>query len=113
MDNNFQYQSQDPNTQSGAKNANGLAVASLVCGIISVVMMCCCTYLGIILGIIAIVLGIISKDEYGNKPTMAKVGLVLGIIVAALCIGWIVLSLAGFITIPNITEMTGISSILR
>ena len=113
MDSNFQYQNQEPNTQSGANNANGLAVASLVCGIIAVVMVCCCTYLGIILGILAIFFGIISKDEYGNRPTMAKVGLVLGIIGAVVCIGWIILSIAGIISIPDITEMTGISSILR
>ncbi|MBQ4523180.1 MAG: DUF4190 domain-containing protein [Lachnospiraceae bacterium] len=107
MDQNYQYQEQNPSVQQSSKGADGLAVASLVCGIISVVMICCCTYLGVILGIIAVVMGVLSKDEYGNKSTMAKVGIVLGILGAVLSLLWIVLTFAGFISVPDFSNYMG------
>ena len=103
-DQNYQFQEQNPSVQPSSKKADGLAIASLVCGIIAVVMICCCTYLGVILGIIAIVLGVMSKDEYGNKSTMAKVGVVLGILGAVLSLLWIILAFAGVISIPGFTS---------
>ena len=106
-DQNYQYQEQNPSVQQSSRGAEGLAVASLVCGIISVVMICCCTYLGVILGIIAIVLGAMSKDEYGNKSTMAKVGIVLGILGALLSALWIIFTFAGFVSLPDASKYMG------
>ena len=70
--------------QSPGKNSNYMATASLVLGILSVVL-CCCGGFGIILGAIGIVLAILSR---GREPmeTSAKVGL-------GLSIGGIVLSI--------------------
>ena len=107
MDQNYQFQEQNPSVQPSSKKADGLAIASLVCGIIAVVMICCCTYLGVILGIIAIVLGAMSKDEYGNKSTMAKVGIVLGILGALLSALWIIFAFAGFISVPDFSNYMG------
>lgn len=107
MDNNFQYQEQNGSAQPSTQKADGLAIASLICGIISFVMICCCTYLGVILGIAAIVTGAMSKDKNGNKCTMAKVGLGLGIAGAVLSLIWIVISFAGLISVPDFSQYMG------
>ena len=59
------------------KNNNGMAMASLILGILSIVMCCCCGF-GIILGAIGIVLAILSR---GREPmeTSAKAGFCLSI----------------------------------
>lgn len=86
-DYNQPYQSYQPYqgniyAQPGESNsANGKAVASLVCGIFSLLLCCCYGVPAIILGIIAIVLAVLSKkDNMGQMPGMAVAGLVLGII---------------------------------
>lgn len=54
----------------------GFAIASMVCGIMS--LLCCCTFLGLVLGIAAIVLAIITlKNKYDGKG-MAIAGIVTG-----------------------------------
>ncbi len=70
--------------QQRKKNNNTMAMASLVLGIVSV-LLCCCGGFGIILGAIGIVLAILSR---GREPmeTSAKVGI-------GLSIGGIVLSI--------------------
>jgi len=42
---------------------NGLAIASLICGILAIVPGCCCGLFGIPLSIIALVMGIISISQ--------------------------------------------------
>ena len=59
------------------KNDNGLAVASMVCGIISMVS---CCYGGFIFGAAAIVFSILAKKKFTGKNTMAKLGLIFGIV---------------------------------
>lgn len=80
-----QGQSQNyKNPRPPRKNSNNMATASLVMGILSVVL-CCCGGFGIILGAIGIVLAILSR---GREPmeTSAKVGI-------GLSVGGIVLSI--------------------
>lgn len=60
-----------PETQPAP--ANGLAIASLVCGIISIL---CCGYL---LGVLAIVFGVVAKAQ-GNRGGLATAGIVCGIV---------------------------------
>ena len=59
---------------------NGLAIGSLVCGIISII--CCCTSIfSVLLGITAIVLAVLSKkDNGGAMPGMAIAGMICGVI---------------------------------
>lgn len=59
------------------KRSNGMALASLILGILSIVM-CCCGGFGVILGAVGIVLAILSR---GQEPmeTNAKAGLCLSI----------------------------------
>jgi hypothetical protein len=71
----------------GAAPANGLGIAAMVVGIISLVM--CWLYgLGIILGIIALVFGIIARKRVqrgeANNGAMATAGIVMGAVGIAL-----------------------------
>ena len=81
-----------PGGPAGYARTDGMAVASLVCGIVSFVMC-----LGGFTGIAAIILGILSRkkiDQSGGALTgrgMATAGLVLGIIAVALTVLFVVL----------------------
>ena len=67
------YGTPDPN-EGGSK---ALAIASLVCGIVS--LLCsCCGWLGIIVSVAAVVLGIISINKHEDGKGMAIAGIVCG-----------------------------------
>lgn len=70
------------------QQGNGTAVGSMVCGIISILA---CWLLGIpsiVLGVIAIILAIASKNQKGYMSGMAVAGLVLGIMGILIGIGY-------------------------
>ncbi|MEW2076365.1 DUF4190 domain-containing protein [Streptomyces sp. NPDC012403] len=69
---------------SSGSRTNGLAIASLCCGIIGLF------FLNIVLGPLAIVFGAVARRQAaaGNGAGMAKAGIVLGIVDVVL---WIVL----------------------
>lgn len=78
-------------------NKKGFDIASLVLGITSIIPGCCCTYVGIVLGILAIVFSVLftqANTDNDVKKGMAKAGMILGIIGLVLCIG---LMIFGFI----------------
>ncbi|MFD7713485.1 DUF4190 domain-containing protein [Streptomyces sp. NPDC059785] len=64
-----------PAASSGSRT-NGLAIASLICGIVGVVIF------NVILGPIAIVLGAVAlrQSSVKNGAGMAKAGIVLGVV---------------------------------
>ncbi|MFJ4831843.1 DUF4190 domain-containing protein [Streptomyces sp. NPDC088747] len=64
-----------PSATSGSRT-NGLAIASLVCGIIGVFLF------NVILGPLAIVLGVVGMRQAGVKGGggMAKAGVILGVV---------------------------------
>lgn len=70
---------------------SGKAITSLVCGILSIVM----PFIGFILGVLAIVFGILSRNEIKRGEGkiegggMATAGLVCGIIGIAVVIFWV------------------------
>ena len=72
----------DPTLQNGmtpgGTDKNGMAVASLVLGIIAVCC-CCVSGLSLVLGILAIVFSILSRKNPA-KSGLGTAGLVLGII---------------------------------
>ncbi|MBE7036200.1 MAG: DUF4190 domain-containing protein [Ruminococcaceae bacterium] len=63
--------------KTNSNAGKGLAIASLVCGIVS--FFC----FGIVLGILAVVFGVLAKRQ-GYRGAMATVGIVLGAIGLAL-----------------------------
>ncbi|MFE6336618.1 DUF4190 domain-containing protein [Streptomyces sp. NPDC057806] len=69
---------------SSASRTNGLAIASLCCGIIGLF------FLNIILGPLAIIFGAVARRQASvkNGAGMAKAGIILGIVAVVL---WIVL----------------------
>ncbi|MER6346082.1 DUF4190 domain-containing protein [Streptomyces sp. NPDC001595] len=73
-----------PSTASARSRTNGLAVASLCCGIVGLFI------LNIVLGPLAVVFGAVARRQAAAKggAGMAKAGIVLGIIDVVL---WLVL----------------------
>lgn len=71
----------------GPQPSNGLAIASLVCGILALPSTCCCSMLSLPLAIAAAVMGGIALSKanaqpelYGSGKGMAIGGLVCGIL---------------------------------
>lgn len=76
--------------EGGAGNV-GFAIASMVCGILSLVC-CCLTWLSLLLGIAGIALGVISLKGKFDGRGMAIAGVVCGGIGVAV---WVILLLLG------------------
>lgn len=72
----------------------GMATASLVLGILGLLFFCCCTYLGIILGALAIIFACVSRSQAGYFRGLAMAGLILGIIATLISIVAIIASVA-------------------
>lgn len=81
--------------QEVKSETNGMAIGSLVTGILSIT--CCCgNPIGIILSIIAIVLGAVSKKQPKENNTMAIVGIILGAVgIVFAIVGTIIIISAG------------------
>lgn len=62
--------------------SNGIALASMILGIIAVLLMltCCCSPIAIVLGIAAIVCYAVSPKVSGVRDKKAKAGLICGIV---------------------------------
>lgn len=70
------------------KKTNGFAVASLICGIVAVPAFCC-IWIPIVLGVLAIVFGILSRRQDERMSGMAIAGIIcgaVGLTLAVLCL---------------------------
>ena len=124
MDNNFNNQNQN-DRQNGAgqdfppqmtpqygpvppkQGTDVLGIVSLVTGILSL-LGCCCTWLGIVFGIAAVVCAVLSRNQSANRKFsgMAVAGLVCGIIGLSLgVIGILVNILYGDDILKQVEEM--------
>ncbi|MGN0383873.1 MAG: DUF4190 domain-containing protein [Eubacterium sp.] len=93
MDNyEAQYYVEPPVEQNN--RGNGMAIASLCCGIAAIIFVCCCSYLAPILGILAIVFAFISKSQAKLMRGTAIGGLVCGIIGMVLGVVIIIVGIA-------------------
>ncbi len=80
------------------KSGKGMAIASLVLGIVAAVNICCCTYVGIICGTIAIILGVITLKKNGEGRGMAIAGIICGAIGAVVTL---IMTIVNFVNISN------------
>jgi len=85
-----------------AQRTDGLAIASLVVGILSLVCTVAC--LGVVLGPTAAIMGFISRQRITSSggalggATLALVGLILGIVGFVASVGWFFVAISGVIT---------------
>lgn len=70
------------------QKGKGMAIASLVLGVLSVISFCC-VYLPIFLGIAGVVLGILSKNGNKKFSTEALIGIILSAVGVVISIGMI------------------------
>ncbi len=80
----------------------GFAIASMICGIASIVF-CCLSYFGLILGIAGIVLGIVSKKKTTEGCDMALVGIITGAIGAVFALSMIIIVAATYAVFGGMT----------
>jgi rRNA maturation protein Nop10 len=84
-----------PPFPGGGQKQQGLAVGSLVCGILSIF----CCWLGLLPGITAIILGVISMNKEKSDPAnyggrgLAMGGVITGGIGTLISVGWIILNI--------------------
>ena len=82
----------------------GMAIASMVLGIVSIVLMCCNTYIGIACAVVGLVLGILHIKKSG-KNGMAIAGIVCSIVAIVLvALGLSMLDSSG-ITLNDLQNM--------
>ncbi|PIE86756.1 MAG: hypothetical protein CSA03_03715 [Bacteroidetes bacterium] len=80
----------------GTQKKNGLATASMILGIISLALFWT-VWLGLIVGVVAIILAIVAKNQIKADPSMAgsagqaKGGLIMGIVGVVLAIVMIII----------------------
>ena len=114
-----QGQSSNSNTESNSNNeksGGGLGIASLVCGIICILLMCT-GWIGAILGVLAIIFGCVEKKHNGIRTAgLVTGGIGLAISIIMICIGVMVGSfIKGDIlnnlsdTLSNIEENTNLN----
>ncbi len=95
---------------AGQQPANGMGIASMILGIVSIPLVCCFS-IGVVTGIVAIVLGFIGKakadrGEATNRG-MAIAGIVCGFVAVGLAILFFVLYLVGSVNYSwNFEDMT-------
>ncbi len=76
----------------------GKAIAALVLGIVAIVFSCCCTYIGIICGVLAVIFGILEIKKNGEGKGMAIAGTICGGIGAVI---GLVTTIFNFVNISN------------
>ncbi|MDO4965220.1 MAG: zinc-ribbon domain-containing protein [Lachnospiraceae bacterium] len=97
-DSNATYNSTATASNSNSTESKGFAIASLVCGIVSLLCCCCCAPIGFIVGGAGLGLGIyVLKKELPGKE-MAIAGIVCGGIALAYTVFSIILGLIGVAT---------------
>lgn len=89
-----QPQNTQPASQPAPQPGKGLAIAGMVCGIIS--LLC----LPIVLGPLGIIFGGVAKSK-GCRSGMATAGIVCGAIGLAL---WLLMMVAGFSILPDLSS---------
>lgn len=74
--------------------ASGMAIASMICGILSI-LCCCAWYISLILAGVAIVLGIVNNTKHMGGKGMAIAGIVTGSVGIVLVVAFLLLMVLG------------------
>lgn len=90
----------DPRPRRRSGGGNGLAVTSLVLGILSIIMACCCGLFSLPLSIGAVVTGAMGMKNQDSKG-MAIAGLVMGILAVIIAIVNVAIGLGMNMNNPN------------
>lgn len=86
--------------QPGENRSKTKEILALVFGILAILISCCCTYLGIGLGIVGIIMAVLSKnDNCGKMPGMALAGIICSGLAIAISVVSIILILTGVVTV--------------
>ena len=88
----------EPEQPQGGK---GMAIASMVLGIVSIVVSCCYVYAAFVTGIIGLVLGIIALRKQAPGRGMAIAGIVTSIISLVLAIVLLIVGVAAVSYLAN------------
>ncbi|MBE5963466.1 MAG: hypothetical protein IKL73_07100 [Lachnospiraceae bacterium] len=88
--------------QTEPKAGTGMAVASLVLGIISMTIglclgLSCCPFLNVIFCVLAIIFAVVSRVQRGSFCGMSLTGLILGILPLIITLAFWILMFAGVI----------------
>ncbi len=78
MDNNYNNNFDSSNRSNGMGERKGMAIASVIMGILSLPLAYCTGFLGIILGLMAVLFGIFSKADAPRRSTSAVTGIITG-----------------------------------
>ena len=87
------YQASPYDMQDQTKRSSGLAIASMVCGILSVVI-CCGMWISWILSVVAIILGAVSLSKRQGGRGMAIAGIITAVFGLLLSIGFFIFAYA-------------------
>lgn len=72
---------------------NGMAIGSLVCGIVGI-LLCCCCGVGAIVGAVGIVLAVLSRKQNDGKFSgLAMAGLICSIVAVVFGAGYLIYSM--------------------
>lgn len=74
------YQSSDNNTYDNPNRPGGFAVASMVCGVLSLAVCCCTGFLSVIPGGLGILFAVLTKRSGRKMHPMCNAGICLSVI---------------------------------
>ena len=103
---------------SEVQKKNGMATASLVLGILSIVLFFT-SWIAIIMGILAIIFGVVAKNKIKADPELAhtggaaKGGIIMGIIGIVIVIVMIVIAMMFLSAVVGSVDMSGFEDSLR
>lgn len=103
---------------SEVQKKNGMATASLVLGILSIVLFFT-SWLAIVMGILAIIFGVVAKNKIKADPDLAhtggaaKGGIIMGIIGIVIVIIMIIVIAMFFAAVVGSTDFTELNNSLR
>ena len=98
-----------PPVPAAVQRTSGLAIASMVVGIVSILVSCILWPLGAVLAAVALVLGIVGLNETSKDPSVGGKGMAIaGIVLGGIGVLLVILAIAGLALLaPRISDIFG------